>query len=204
MGSTGPTFRIFSKKAARNPKGPPSCLAEAVSERVRGSTPTLAAASARVNIDVVTEEGWSAGCTLSRRRQRLRVQAKLLPARRKQSLNQRIRTAKSAIERTADHLRAQLIYYEFCADETTRKWQWENRTRRETAFWNAVGLWLGGFCYTAVYMVLTPASWVFTIIIPLIYSLIIFDKPFVSPVVFAMLMASPFKFVPYCPIPLVW
>ena len=35
-------------------------------------------------------------------------------------------------------------YYEFCADETTRKWQWENRTRRETAFWNAVGLWLGG------------------------------------------------------------
>ena len=61
-----------------------------------------------------------------------------------------------------------------------------------------------GFFYTAVYMVLTPASWVFTVIIPLIYSLIIFDNPFVSPVVLAMLMASPFKFVPYCPIPLVW
>ena len=61
-----------------------------------------------------------------------------------------------------------------------------------------------GFFYTAVYMVLTPASWVFTVIIPLIYSLIIFDKPFVSPVVFALLMASPFKFVPYCPVPLVW
>ena len=57
-------------------------------------------------------------------------------------------TCCSALARAADVVARREVclcsYYEFCADETTRKWQWENRTRRETAFWNAVGLWLGG------------------------------------------------------------
>lgn len=87
-------------------------------------------------------------------------------------------------------------YAEFGGEETKRQWEWKRRTEAERSLWVSIGQFLGMSLLTAFWEAITPVSIFWGAFLPLFLAWILYDRPYLSPIVVTLVLMSPFKFPP--------
>lgn len=95
-------------------------------------------------------------------------------------------------------------YNNFEAEETKRRWSWENKHEEEIRFWKAVPPYFFFLVCTVVYELFVPVSVLVALVLPLYYAWVGWDRWWVSPVFLGLLLITPLKFVPWAEICWVW
>lgn len=85
-------------------------------------------------------------------------------------------------------------YAEFGGEEVKRQWEWKRRTEAERSLWVNIGQFLGMSLLTAFWEAITPVSIFWGAILPLFLAWILYDRPFLSPIVVTLILMAPFKF----------
>jgi len=87
-------------------------------------------------------------------------------------------------------------YYDFCGEETKRKWRWEKRYQEESKIWFGimVNVWL--FCLTCIYQIVIPINLLLAVVPPLIVAILYSSRPWATGIAVALYIMLPIKFLP--------
>jgi len=98
--------------------------------------------------------------------------------------------------------RASLVYNQFSLEEAQREWHGSNYYLPEKAFWTRVARFAHLTFFTSAYMLLTPASVAWTLLLPTAVSIILFEDWWRSGIFVTLLCFLPWKFPPGYPVTL--